>query len=355
MSSATATASSSSASSSQSAQVLSPVPTVSGEGRYGENITYPNSLKPNPYQLLHLFNSKQYDNQIRAAADQHNRLEPCVKSLFFLRTQRKLFERIIESCSLKIANQVMYACNYQLGLMGPVTVSSTFPYHLHLSMPPPTDPREIHLRPQFLQKVEHIPVVGGEVALEEFEDRAEDDEQENQTPERGNNLPRLSLRSPTPVLTPMMQLVNHISALCVDWNAISPNIAHSTCVIDASKLNLDIHLATVLNNEGLAVLCTEGLIQVQTLCQMITVMTMSPMTISEENIEEMVQEYDRDAQLLFIGADSRKVRLLSVDEWMAAGWQPTVNLPDTPRMGTVDKMPDMSYDYDAELYGDGES
>ncbi|ESK83091.1 hypothetical protein Moror_6074 [Moniliophthora roreri MCA 2997] len=141
MSNATATASSSSASSSQSARVPSPVPTVSGEGRYGENITYPNGLKPNPYQLLHLFNSRQYNDQIQAAADQHNQLELCVKSLFFLRTQQKLFKRIVESCSLEIANQVMYACNYQLGIAGPVTVPSTFPYHPHLSMPPPTDPR----------------------------------------------------------------------------------------------------------------------------------------------------------------------------------------------------------------------
>ncbi|ESK84044.1 hypothetical protein Moror_11504 [Moniliophthora roreri MCA 2997] len=153
----------------------------------------------------------------------------------------------------------------------------------------------------------------------------------------------------------MMQLVNCISALCADWNAISPDIAHSTCVVDASKLSLDIHLATVLNNEGLAALCTEGLIQVQMLCQMITVMTMSPMTISEESVETMVQEYDRDTQLLFIGADPQKVRLLLVDEQMATGWQPTADVPATPRIGTVDEMPDTSYDYDTELYGDGES
>ncbi|ESK82961.1 reverse transcriptase-rnase h-integrase [Moniliophthora roreri MCA 2997] len=72
--------------------------------------------------LLHLFNTGQYDDQIRNATDQHNRLEPCVKSMFFLRSQRKLFERIVESCSLEIANQVMYACNYQLGLEGPITI-----------------------------------------------------------------------------------------------------------------------------------------------------------------------------------------------------------------------------------------
>uniref|UniRef100_A0A0W0F9J0 Uncharacterized protein n=1 Tax=Moniliophthora roreri TaxID=221103 RepID=A0A0W0F9J0_MONRR len=141
MSNASSAASSPSLAGSQPARNPSPVPTVSGEGQYGENITYPNGLRPNPYQLLHLFNTEQYDDQIRNAADQHNRLEPCVKSLFFLRGQRKLFKRIVESCSLEIANQVMYACNYQLGLEGPVTVPSTFPYHPHLSMPPPADPR----------------------------------------------------------------------------------------------------------------------------------------------------------------------------------------------------------------------
>uniref|UniRef100_A0A0W0FJQ6 Uncharacterized protein n=1 Tax=Moniliophthora roreri TaxID=221103 RepID=A0A0W0FJQ6_MONRR len=120
MSNASSTASSSSLAGSQPTRNPSPVPTVLGEGRYGENITFPNGLKPNPYQVLHLFNTEH---------------------LFFLRTQRKLFERIVESCSLEIANQVMYACNYQLGLEGPITVLSTFPYHPHLSMPPPADPR----------------------------------------------------------------------------------------------------------------------------------------------------------------------------------------------------------------------
>uniref|UniRef100_A0A0W0EVG0 Reverse transcriptase-rnase h-integrase n=1 Tax=Moniliophthora roreri TaxID=221103 RepID=A0A0W0EVG0_MONRR len=165
----------------------------------------------------------------------------------------------------------------------------------------------------------------------------------------------------------MMQLVDHVSALCADWSAISPDIAHSTCVIDASRLNLDIHLATALTNEGLAALRVDGLIQAQTLCRMVTIMTMNetittnPTTISEGNVEMLVKEYDQDAQLLFVGADPKKVRLLSVDERQAMGWQPASDPPATPMMGVMDEMPDVddrpdtSYDYNAELYGDGES
>ncbi|ESK90659.1 hypothetical protein Moror_4180 [Moniliophthora roreri MCA 2997] len=180
-----------------------------------------------------------------------------------------------------------------------------------------------------------------------------------------------SLRNPTLAPTPMMQLVDHVSALCADWSAISPDIAHSTCVIDASKLSLDIHLdihlATALTNEGLATLCAEGLIRAQTLCQMVAVMTMNetmttnPTTISAENVDMLAAEYDRDAQLLFVGTDPKKVRLLSVEEWQAIGWQLTFDVPSTPRLGTVNEMPDIddrpdtSYDYDTELYGDGES
>uniref|UniRef100_A0A0W0FZZ4 Reverse transcriptase-rnase h-integrase n=1 Tax=Moniliophthora roreri TaxID=221103 RepID=A0A0W0FZZ4_MONRR len=425
MSNAFSTASSSSLASSQPAQDQSPVPTVSGEGQYGENITYPNGLKPNPYQLLHLFNTGH---------------------LFFLRGQRKLFERIVESCSLEIANQVMYACNYQLGLKGPVTVLSTFPYHPHLSMPPPADPRVMseypnpltfslldrlgrrtdgngyprpdlndtrslisrlttepandesgfpattHFSPEpdstlvypdptpdpdikpkiksldsFHQKVEYIPAVGGEAVLVESEDAVEDEDRKNKIPANVEDPPILSLRSPTPAPTPMMQLVDHVSALCADWSAILPDIARSTCVVDASKLSLDIHLATALTNEGLAALHADGLIQAQTLCRMVAVMTMnggimtSPTTTLEENVEMLQEEYDRDAQLLFVGADPRKVRLLSVEERQAMGWQPTSDPLATPRMGTVEEMPDLddrpdtSYDYDTELYGDGES
>uniref|UniRef100_A0A0W0F321 Reverse transcriptase-rnase h-integrase n=1 Tax=Moniliophthora roreri TaxID=221103 RepID=A0A0W0F321_MONRR len=435
MSNASSSASSSSAASSQPARIPSPVPTVLEEGRYRENITYVNGLKPNPYQLLHLFNTEQYDDQIRNATDQHNRLEPCVKSLFFLRSQQKLFERIVESCSLEIANQVMYACNYQLGLEGPITIpeqcqstlilspsvslidsddkptgtdtlvpTSTTPGALSLGSPPnpeTTDPSppplpipppssqtpsfiltplpiptsnlrsnqptpvfypdlnlrppltpELfrHLKPRFHRKAEYIPAVGGEVTLEESEDVAKDDKLENRIPENIGDPPMPSLRSPTPAPTPMMQLVDRVSALCADWSAISPDIAHSTCVADASKLSLDIRLVTALTNEGLATLCAEGLIQAQTLCRMVAIMTMSetttmsPTTISVENVEMLMTEYDQDAQLLF-----------------AMGWQPTSDVPSTPllemddEMPDVDDRPDTSYNYDTELYGDRES
>uniref|UniRef100_A0A0W0FT98 Uncharacterized protein n=1 Tax=Moniliophthora roreri TaxID=221103 RepID=A0A0W0FT98_MONRR len=412
MSNASSAASSSSAAGSQPAQIPSPVPTVSGEGRYGENITYPNGLKPNPYQLLHLFNTEQYDDQIRNAADQHNRLEPCVKSLFFLRSQQKLFERIIESCSLEIANQVMYACNYQLGLEGPITVPSTFPYHPHLSMPPPADPRALseypdpltfslldhlgrrtdgngyprpdindtrslisrltseprvdepepssttHTSPEFPDtlvypdptptpdvkpKVKSIdslthsqseppttddPRIGGEAVPGESEGADEDDKGENRIPENVDDLLKVSLRSLTPAPTPMMQLIDRVSALCADWSAISPEIARSTCVVDASRLNLDIRLATALTNED---------------------------SLSDGH---RYDDEQWDAQLLFVGSDPQKVRMLSVEERQAMGWQLNLDVPLTPRLETLDTMadmddrPDTSYDYDTELYRD---
>ncbi|ESK81953.1 hypothetical protein Moror_15397 [Moniliophthora roreri MCA 2997] len=64
MSNATASSSSSSTSSGQLSRGPSPVSTVSGEGCYGENITYQHGLHPNPYQLLHIFNTGQYDDQL---------------------------------------------------------------------------------------------------------------------------------------------------------------------------------------------------------------------------------------------------------------------------------------------------
>ncbi|ESK87521.1 hypothetical protein Moror_2040 [Moniliophthora roreri MCA 2997] len=321
MSNATASSSSSSSSSSQSSRGPSSVSTVSGEGQYGENITYQNRLHPNLYQLLHLFNSEQYDDQLRAAGDQHNRLEPVIKSLFFLQSQCRLFEKIIDSCNLEIANQVMYTCNYRIGLEGPITIpehcqntlipspspSSTdsddklmetatpvptsmtltasshdsplnpepskngsCPESLPLPVPitplpeisnlrPPPTPEVFRLlKPQFHQEVDVIPAVGGEGLSEE--DKDVDEDRENQTPSNDEDPPLLNLRPPTPIPTPMTQLVNCVSALCADWNAISPAIAHSTCVADASQLNLGIHLHTALTNEGLAKLHVEGLV-----------------------------------------------------------------------------------------------
>ncbi|ESK83586.1 hypothetical protein Moror_12076 [Moniliophthora roreri MCA 2997] len=252
----------------------------------------------------------------------------------------------------------------------PACASPEFPDTLVYPDPTPNPnvkPKVERLKPQFHRKVEHIPAVGGEVALEESEDAVEDEERQNRTPENDEGPLMLSLRSPTPAPTPMMQLVDRVSALCADWSAISPDIARSTCVVNASRLSLDIYLATALTNEGLAALHADGLIQAQTLCWMAAVMMMneitttSPMTILAENVEMLRMEYDRDAQLLFVGQDPKKVRLLSVEERQAMGWQPTLDIPSTPRLGVVDEMPDVddrpdtSYDYDTELYRDGES
>ncbi|ESK83215.1 hypothetical protein Moror_3285 [Moniliophthora roreri MCA 2997] len=157
----------------------------------------------------------------------------------------------------------------------------------------------------------------------------------------------------------MTLLVDCISALCADWNAILPKIAHSTYVGDASQLNLDICLGTALTNEGLTILCTEGLIQGQTLCQMITIMMMNLMKISEENAEESIYNSGGDANFLFVGADPQKVQRFveppSVSKRVATSWQPTLDVPATPVLRSVNEMPDTSYDYDMELYRDGES
>uniref|UniRef100_A0A0W0FR60 Uncharacterized protein n=1 Tax=Moniliophthora roreri TaxID=221103 RepID=A0A0W0FR60_MONRR len=175
----------------------------------------------------------------------------------------------------------------------------------------------------------------------------------------------------------MTQLVNHVSALCADWSAILPGIARSTCVTDASQLSLSIHLHTALTNEGLAELRIEGLVQVQTLCQMIAVMTMNLMKISEENAEQSIHNSGGDADFLFVGTDLRKVQRFNIGSLvysrMATGWQPTGEtstipalqsadetqdttgqVPSTPMLQSIDEMPDTSYDYDMELYGDGE-
>uniref|UniRef100_A0A0W0FB53 Uncharacterized protein n=1 Tax=Moniliophthora roreri TaxID=221103 RepID=A0A0W0FB53_MONRR len=176
----------------------------------------------------------------------------------------------------------------------------------------------------------------------------------------------------------MTQLVNCVSALCADWNTISPGIAHSTCVTDASQLSLGIHLCTALTNEGLAELCVEGLVRVQTLCWMIAVMTMNLMKISEENAERSIHNSRGDADFLFVRTDPRKVWRFdigsSVYGRMATGWQPmgersdipvfqntddmqdaTREVPNTPMLQSIDEMPDTLYDYDTELYSDRES
>uniref|UniRef100_A0A0W0G877 Reverse transcriptase-rnase h-integrase n=1 Tax=Moniliophthora roreri TaxID=221103 RepID=A0A0W0G877_MONRR len=243
----------------------------------------------------------------------------------------------------------------------PATTHSTSKPDDTLIYPDPTPDPDIKpkvecLKPQFHRKVEHIPAVGGEATLEGSEDAAEDEERENQIPKNNNDPLMPSLRNPTLAPTLMMQLVDCVSALCADWSAISPNIAHSTCAVDASKLSLNICLVTALTNEGLA-----------TLCRMVAIMTMNKTTMTNhttilaENVDMLITEYDRNAQLLFVGEDPKKVRMLSVEEQQAMGWQPIFDVPSTPWLGVVEEMPDLderpdtSYDYDTELYGDGES
>ncbi|ESK84881.1 hypothetical protein Moror_14922 [Moniliophthora roreri MCA 2997] len=223
---------------------------------------------------------------------------------------------------------------------------------------PPLTPEVFrHLKHQFHPDVEIIPTVGREGPSQVQE--VEDEEQENRTPLSDEDLLMPSLRPPTPLPTPMTLLVDCISALCVDWNAISPEIAHSTCVSDASRLNLDICLGTALTNEGLAALCTEGLVQVQTLCQMIAIMMMTITRISEESAEESIHNSRGDADFLFIGADPQKVQRFAepplVSEQVTVSWQPTLDVPATPVLRNVNEMPDTSYNYNTELYGDGES
>ncbi|ESK80928.1 hypothetical protein Moror_15880 [Moniliophthora roreri MCA 2997] len=189
------------------------------------------------------------------------------------------------------------------------------------------------------------PRISGKGPSEVYAD--EDEDEENRIPSNEGAPPTTSLRPLTPVPTPMMQLIDYVSALCADWNAILPEIAHSTCAADASRLSLDIHLDTALTNEGLAALCVEGLVRVQTLCQMIAIMTMNLMTILEGNVEKSEENGGGDVDFLLIEADPQKVgrftELLLVDEQVKAGWQPTQDMPDT------------SEDYNMELYGDGES
>uniref|UniRef100_A0A0W0FB76 Reverse transcriptase-rnase h-integrase n=1 Tax=Moniliophthora roreri TaxID=221103 RepID=A0A0W0FB76_MONRR len=211
------------------------------------------------------------------------------------------------------------------------------------------------LRPQFHPEAKIIPAVGGEAPSEDV-----DEDVENQTLLNDNDaLLTTSLRPLTPIPIPMTQLIDHVSALCADWNTILPGIACSTCVGDASKLSLGILLETALTSEGLAALHTEGLIRVQTLCRMITIITMNLTTTSVKNAEEEMGDRDEGTNLLFLGSDLWKVGrfmgLLLVEQQEVAGWQPAGYVPATPRLQDIDDMLDTSEDYNTELYGDGES
>uniref|UniRef100_A0A0W0FEX3 Uncharacterized protein n=1 Tax=Moniliophthora roreri TaxID=221103 RepID=A0A0W0FEX3_MONRR len=157
----------------------------------------------------------------------------------------------------------------------------------------------------------------------------------------------------------MTQLVDCVSALCVDWSAILPEIAHSTCVSDASKLSLGILLEAALTTEGLAGLRVERLIRVLALCRTIVIMTMNLTTTSMENSDKETAGDNRDTDFMFIGSDPQKVgrfmEYLSVEERERQGWQPRWSMPVALVLKDLDDMPDTPHDYDAELYKDGES
>uniref|UniRef100_A0A0W0FHZ2 Tf2-1-like SH3-like domain-containing protein n=1 Tax=Moniliophthora roreri TaxID=221103 RepID=A0A0W0FHZ2_MONRR len=170
------------------------------------------------------------------------------------------------------------------------------------------------LNSQFHPETKIVPIVGREVQ----EGDLEDEDRENQIPSNISIPLRLNLQPPTPVPTPMTQLINCVSALCADWSAILPGIACSTCVSNASKLSLGILLEAALTTEGLARLCIEGLIRVLALCWTIAIMTMNLMTILMENSDEEMAGDNGDMDFMFIGSDPQKVGrfmgYLSVEE-----------------------------------------
>uniref|UniRef100_A0A0W0FA50 Uncharacterized protein n=1 Tax=Moniliophthora roreri TaxID=221103 RepID=A0A0W0FA50_MONRR len=396
MSNATASSSSSSTSSSQSSREPSPVPTVSGEGWYGENITYQHGLHPNPYQLLHIFNTRQYDDQLRAAALSTSLDDRLMETDTLAPTSTTPGVSSPDSPPNPEPSQIDSRPELLPLPVRPLSPPLAMPsfiltpppiltLNLRLSRPitPPPETSNLQLPPtlevfrclkhRFHHEVDVIPMVGGADLPDE--DRNKD--RENRTPSSDKDLPTLNLRSPTPLLTPMTQLINCVSALCVDWNTILPEIAHSTCVADASQLSLGIYLHTALINKGLAELHVEGLVRVQTLCQMIAVMMMNLMKILEENAEKSIYDSGGDVDFLFVGTDLRKVQRFNVGSSvygrMAEGWQltgggsnipapqnadetseTTGEVPNTPMLQSIDEMPDTSYDYDTELYGDGE-
>uniref|UniRef100_A0A0W0FSM7 Uncharacterized protein n=1 Tax=Moniliophthora roreri TaxID=221103 RepID=A0A0W0FSM7_MONRR len=90
-----------------------------------------------------------------------------------------------------------------------------------LVYPDPTPDPDVKPKVESIDSLAHSrskppTTMGGVVVPEESEDVDEDNEEENQTPENIDNLPKASLRSPTPAPTPMMQLIDRVSALCAD-------------------------------------------------------------------------------------------------------------------------------------------
>uniref|UniRef100_A0A0W0FR49 Uncharacterized protein n=1 Tax=Moniliophthora roreri TaxID=221103 RepID=A0A0W0FR49_MONRR len=131
-------------------------------------------------------------------------------------------------------------------------------------------------------------------------------------------LPLISASSPSVssqplmlMLSPVVELMEHISALCASWSAISPGTAHATCVSSALNMCLDILLQAALSEDGLHDLHIEALVQTVVLCWTIVIMMMTQGSLVIENSEGCftVQTEEEWWEFIFLGVDPKKVTL----------------------------------------------
>uniref|UniRef100_A0A0W0FD07 Uncharacterized protein n=1 Tax=Moniliophthora roreri TaxID=221103 RepID=A0A0W0FD07_MONRR len=191
--------------------------------------------------------------------------------------------------------------------------------------------------------------------------------------------PQWSDRLPPPM--PSEMWMDHASALCANWTAISPETSQAIFVGDASTMRLDISLRGALSTDGLRDFCMEGLVQIVVLCQTIIIMMMTDMTITTESDDRtfVVDTNTERREFLFMGVNPKKVRLVDVkkgvEERMIEGWQPGPSRVQMMMGGKSEQIsdrpeecddrpdndvvpgwaPEESQDYDSELYGDRES
>ncbi|ESK92795.1 hypothetical protein Moror_15897 [Moniliophthora roreri MCA 2997] len=168
--------------------------------------------------------------------------------------------------------------------------------------------------------------------------------------------------------------MDHASALCANWTAISPETAQATFAGNASTMHLDISLLGALSTNGLHDFHMEGLVWIVALCQTITIMMMTDTTITMESDDWtfIVDTDTKRREFLFMGVNPKKVKLVDVGKGvktrMAEGWQPgSSQMPTMTDRGSEqqgdksdnDREPrwamDKSQDYDGELYRDRES
>ncbi|ESK80765.1 hypothetical protein Moror_15448, partial [Moniliophthora roreri MCA 2997] len=147
---------------------------------------------------------------------------------------------------------------------------------------------------------------------------------------------------------------------------------------NASTMCLDISLQGVLSADGLYGFQMEGLVRIVALCWTM-MMTDTTIMMGSDDWTFVVNTKDERREFLFMGVNSKKVRLMDVKkgikERMAEGWQPGPSqtwpmmeeeleqVPDEPieheNGSGNDEMPRWSpgesQDYNSELYGDGES